>query len=70
MNEYRYSTQDLADEFGVSRKTIRKRAAALGIGIDLEGRAGFRYSDSDRAKFIESMRPVVTPPQRKRKRAA
>lgn len=70
MTEFPHSSDSLAKEFGVTRKTIRKRAAALGIGIDLEGRAGYRYSEADRIKFIESMRPVVTPTPRKRKRAA
>lgn len=70
MSEYRYTTADLMREFGLSRKTIRKRAATLGIGIDREGRAGFAYSEKDRQKFIDSMRPVITPAPRKKKRAA
>lgn len=70
MTEYPYTTADFMQEFGVSRKTIRKRAAALGLGIDREGRAGFAYSEKDRQKFIDSMRPVATPAPRKKKRAA
>lgn len=69
MTEYRFTTSDLAAEFGIAPKTIRKKARALGLGIDLEGRAGFRYSDADRAKLIESMRPDL-PTARKRKRAS
>lgn len=70
MTEYRFTTADFMEEFGLSRKTIRKRAAVLRIGINREGRAGFLYSEADRAKFKESMRPVVMPAPRKRKRAA
>lgn len=57
MSTYRHSTADLAAELGVARKTVRKKAGALGLGIDLDGSAGFRYSDEDRRKLIESLRP-------------
>lgn len=70
MNEYRHTTADLAAEFGMAPKTVRKKASKLGLGIDLEGRAGFRYSDADRAKLIESMRPAAPVAPRRRKRAA
>ena len=67
-----YTTADLAAEFALNPKTLRKKAKALGIGIDLEGRAGFRYSDDDRAKLIESMRPAapVAARSKRRRRAA
>lgn len=63
-----YTTADLATEFGISAKTLRKKAAALRIGIDLEGRAGFRYSEADRQKLIDDMR-VEQPAPAKRKRS-
>ena len=43
-DEYQYTTADLADEFQVHRKTIQKRAFALGLGVDFGGRAGRRYT--------------------------
>jgi len=70
VTEYRYTTTDLAAEFGLTTKTIRKKAAKLGLGIDLDGRAGFRYSETDRAKLIESMRPIVDVAPRRRRRSA
>lgn len=70
MSEYRYSTVDLAVEFGIAPKTIRKKAAKLGLGIDLEGRAGFRYNEDDRKKLIESMRPAAAATPRRRRRTA
>ena len=70
MTEYRYTTTDLAAEFGLTTKTIRKKAAKLGLGIDLDGRAGFRYSEADRAKLIESMRPIVDVAPRRRRRVS
>lgn len=59
MTTYPHTTADLAGELGITTKTLRKKAQVLGLGIDLGGRAGFRYSDDDRAVLLESMRPVV-----------
>jgi len=70
MSEYVYTTAALAAEFGIHKNTLRKRAARLGIGIDLEGRAGFRYSEADRQKLIDSLRPVAPSEPRKRRRRA
>lgn len=67
---YTYTTADLAAELGVNKKTLRRKAAALGLGIDLEGRAGFRYSESDRTRLYESMRPAQPTPRRRRRNVA
>lgn len=68
MTEYRYTTADLAAEFGITTKTLRKKAHRLGLGIDLEGRAGFRYSEADRQRLIESLRPEAPIARRTRRR--
>lgn len=70
-----HTTADLAGELQCTTTTVRKRAKALGLGIDLQGRAGFRYSDEDRKRLIESFRPAVEPakkraPRRRGGRAA
>lgn len=71
MTNYDYTTATLAAEFDIDRKTLRKKARALGLGIDFGGRAGFRYSDEDRRKLIESLRPVdPSKVRRQRRRAA
>lgn len=71
MTTYEHTTASLAAEFDVDRKTLRKKAKALAIGIDFGGRAGFRYSDEDRRKLIDSLRPVqVTKARKPRRRAA
>lgn len=70
MTEYPYKTSDLARELDVAAKTVRKRAKALGLGIDLEGRAGFRYSEQDRQRLLESLRPEPEVAPRRRRRAA
>lgn len=69
MIEYPYKTEDLALELACSPKTIRRKAAVLGIGIDLGGRAGFRYSNEDRRRLIDSLKPDA-PMVRKRRRAS
>ena len=68
--EYRHTTAALADEFGIHKDTLRKKAKALGLGIDLQGRAGFRYSDEDRRRLIESLKPPAPVVARRRRRAA
>ena len=65
-----YTTADLCHEFGIRRQSLRKRATALGIGINLEGRAGFRYSEDDRQRLINSMRPDAPVAKRRRRRVA
>jgi len=71
VSEYRYTTADLAAEFGIAVKTVRKKAADLGIGIGLGGRAGYRYSDADRRRLIDSMKPEApVAPRRRRRRVA
>lgn len=70
MNEYGYRTADLATEFGIQPKALRRKAKALGIGIGVGGRTGFLYSEADRAKLIESMRPAAPVTPRRRRRAA
>lgn len=75
MNDYPYKTADLAADLDIAPKTLRKRAKALHLGIDLGGRAGFRYSEADRLRLIESLkvRPPAKQPVTKtkaRKRAA
>lgn len=71
MNEYDLTTADLAASLGVTRKTVRQWAKPLGLGINLDGRVGYRYSEADRAKLIASRRAVVPEkPRKKRSRAA
>lgn len=71
MSEYPYTTADLAALAGFkSSKAARKRARALGLGINLEGRAGYRYSEADVARLIESMRPTPDTGRRRKRRAA
>lgn len=68
-----YTTADLAAELHCSTRKVRKAAATLGIGINLAGSAGFRYTEAEREQLHASMRPGREPavtPRRKRRRAA
>lgn len=70
MSEHLYTTADLAAELGVASKTVRRRAAELGLGMNVSGRAGYRYSAADRQALHDSMRtPVEVKPRRKRRAA-
>lgn len=67
--EYLHTTDALAQELGVSRKTIRKWAAPLNIGINRDGNAGYLYTEAERQKLIASRRPVIVPTSRRKKKA-
>lgn len=68
--DYPYTTADLAARLNVSRKTVLKRAGSLGLGLDFEGRAGFRYSEADYQRLVESMKPSTPVKPRRKRRAA
>jgi hypothetical protein len=65
---YRNAKQ-LAAIFGCSPRKIRETATALGIGLALGGRAGYRYSEAD----LEAIKAALTPAppvERRRRRSA
>jgi hypothetical protein len=64
------TTADLAERLRCSERKIRKAAAALGIGADLGGRAGYRYTEAEADALWESLRPVQTVERRRRRRSA
>jgi hypothetical protein len=64
------TTADLAERLRCSERKIRKAAAVLGIGIDLGGRAGYRYTEAEADALWESMRPVQPVERRRRRRSA
>lgn len=64
------TTADLAERLRCSERKIRKAAAALGIGADLGGRAGYRYTEAEADALWESLRPVQPVERRRRRRAS
>lgn len=51
------NTHDVAKQFGCSRRKIRELARQLGIGYDLGGRAGFRFTPADVDRFRTALAP-------------
>lgn len=69
MTDYPYTTEDLASEFQVVPKTVLRWTKELDLGINLRGRAGYRYSDADRARIVESFKKDGPAPRRRRRAA-
>lgn len=68
--EFRHRTADVAAKLGCSPTTVRNRARAAGVGINLDGRAGMRFSDRDIEQLVATLRPAPAPttPRRRRRR--
>lgn len=67
------TTADVAERLRCSTKTVRRRSAELGIGVNLAGQAGYRYTEADVDLLWESMRPeqpVARRSRRGRRRSA
>jgi hypothetical protein len=64
------TTADLAERLRCGERKIRKAATALGIGVNLGGRAGYRYTEAEADALWESLRPVQTVERRRRRRSA
>jgi len=61
---------EVAETFRCGPRKVANVAKAHGIGVNLGGRAGWRFTAADKLALWEAMRPkkVVTP--RRRRRAA
>lgn len=67
------TTREVAEHLKCSRRKVREMATALGVGFDLGGRAGFRFSEADVQRLKESMRliqPVEAQDPRGRRQAS
>jgi hypothetical protein len=64
------TTADLAERLRCSERKVRKAAGQLGIGVDLGGRAGYRYTEAEADALWNSLRPVQTVERRRRRRAS
>lgn len=60
---------EVAEEFRCSPRKISDVARAHGIGANLEGRAGWRFSQADKLALWEAMRPkkIAATPRRRRR---
>lgn len=66
--DYPHSTADVAAKIGCHPGTVRRRTKELGLGIDVAGRAGYRFSDADIEALVESMRPTAATTTKRRRR--
>lgn len=64
------TTADLAERLRCSQRKVRRAAAALGIGADLGGRAGYRYTEAEADALWDSLRPAKPVERRRRRRSA
>lgn len=60
-----HKAEDVAAMFGCHRQTLIRIAKRLGVGMNLGGRAGFRFSDDDVAVIREALRPKVVTKRRR-----
>ena len=63
-----YTTAEVAEKLRCSARKVRTQAAKLGIGIALNGRAGYRYTSGDIDRLMDSMRPAPPVARRRRRR--
>ena len=69
--EFVYSTADVAAKLGCSSRTVLNRAKDAGVGINIDGRTGMRFSEADVERLVANLRPVpATSPRRRRRRTA
>lgn len=61
---------EVADEFRCSTRKVTETATAHGIGANLGGRAGFRFTEADKLALWEAMRPKAAAVVRRRRRSA
>ena len=64
------TTAEVAERLRCSEWKVRKEAKRLGLGVNLAGRAGYRYTEADADALWESMRPVAPVERRRRRRSA
>lgn len=61
---------EVAGEFRCSPRKVSDVARANSIGANLEGRAGWRFTEADKLALWEAMRPKQVATPRRRRRSA
>lgn len=64
------TTREVAHDMRCSTELVRVLAKRLGVGYNLGGRAGWRFTPADIAAMKEALRPVKPVNARRRRRAA
>lgn len=60
-----YTTAEVAEQLRCSRKRVREAATKYGLGMNLGGRAGFRFTTQDLDELLEHLR-IPAAPKKKR----
>lgn len=63
-----FTTAEVAEHLRCGPRKVRKVAKANGLGINLEGKAGYRYTQADVDALWEAMRPQQPVVAKRRKR--
>lgn len=61
---------EVAAEMRCSKRKVTDVASANGIGANLGGRAGFRFTEADVARLWEAMRPAPAVQRRRKRRSS
>lgn len=64
------TVREVADEFRCSARKVSDVAREHGIGANLGGRAGWRFTEGDKLALWEAMRPRKVVVVRRRRRAS
>lgn len=70
MTDVELTTSQVAHRLGCSLYKVRTQAQRLGVGINLGGRAGFRFTEPEYQRLRESMRVLPQPARRRRRRVS
>lgn len=65
-----YTAVELAAKFRTTRRHITDLATRLGVGFNLGGSAGFRFTELDVAALREALKPAPTAARRRRRRSS
>ena len=67
-DEALYTSVELAAKFRTTRRHITDLASKHGIGFNLGGSAGFRFTELDVAALKDALKPTPTPARRRKQR--
>ncbi len=65
-----FTAHEVAEEFRCSARKVTAVATANGIGANLGGRAGYRFTEADKLALWEAMRPAPYVAARRRRRSS
>lgn len=63
-----YTTAEVAAYLRCADRKVLELARELGVGYNLRGAAGTRYTDDDVARILKALRPEPVPEKRRKRR--